>query len=429
MDAIVIGAGIVGSSTCLELSRRGRSVVCVDAGPAVGAGSTSSSSAIIRLNYSIWNSVLLAWESLARWEDFSGHLGLGDDTGLARYVSTGCLILDSPGIDRRTVLELLDRVGIDYEEWDPDELVRRCPALDNGDYSPPKPIDDPAFGADPSGTIGGYYIPASGFVDDPMLAAVNFMDVARAHGTDLKLNNEVVEIRSAGGAVEGVTLASGERIDAPVVVNVAGPASSLLNRMAGVEEEMRIRTRPLRQEVHVTEAPLDFTISAGGVLVADMGVGTYFRPHLGDTVLVGGTEPECDELEWIEDPTDFDDRPTVDGFMAQMMRAARRLPGLEIPLRPRGLAALYDASDDWAPVYDRSSLEGFFMACGTSGNQFKNAPITGILMAELVEAADRGIDHDADPVHWTGTRSGLPIDIGAFSRLRDPASTTGTVMG
>ncbi len=81
------------------------------------------------------------------------------------------------------------------------------------------------------------------------------------------------------------------------------------------------------------------------------------------------------------------------------------------------------------PIYDRSSLDGYFMACGTSGNQFKNAPLAGQFLRALVDAADAGIDHDEEPVQFPGQRTGQMIDLGAFSRRRDPAVTSGTVMG
>jgi hypothetical protein len=69
------------------------------------------------------------------------------------------------------------------------------------------------------------------------------------------------------------------------------------------------------------------------------------------------------------------------------------------------------------------------MACGTSGNQFKNAPLAGQFIRALVDAADRGTDHDAEPVQFVGRRTGRAINVGAFSRHRDPAVTSGTVMG
>ena len=167
----------------------------------------------------------------------------------------------------------------------------------------------------------------------------------------------------------------------------------------------------------------------GGPLVSDLDVGQYFRPQVGGTLLVGGTEPACDELEWIDDPDQYNENTTVEHFETTVYRLARRVPDFGVPHRPVGLAALYDASDDWVPIYDKSSLPGWFMACGTSGNQFKNAPIAGQFMRALVDAADAGIDHDVDPVSFTGALTGQPIHLSSFSRRRDRASTSGTVMG
>ena len=59
---------------------------------------------------------------------------------------------------------------------------------------------------------------------------------------------EVVSINNDGKKITGVTLLSGEIIEAPIVINAAGPHASKINRMAGVAEEMNIRHRPLRQD-------------------------------------------------------------------------------------------------------------------------------------------------------------------------------------
>ena len=155
----------------------------------------------------------------------------------------------------------------------------------------------------------------------------------------------------------------------------------------------------------------------------------YFRPHLAGTVLIGGSEPDCEPLEWIDDPDDYVDHPTPEIFEAQVLRTARRMPELRIPLQPTGLAALYDASDDWVPLYDKTSLAGYFMACGTSGNQFKNAPMVGTFITALVDAAEAGQDHDTDPVHVTGDLTGERINLAAFSRLRAKTKTSNSVLG
>jgi sarcosine oxidase, subunit beta len=428
-DAVVIGAGVIGSAVALELARGGRSVVCVDKGPAPGAGSTSASSSIIRFSYSTRDAVLTAWESAAIWQDWSHHLGIDDPDGMARFIRTGYLGFRSPGFDGAAVLAMWDELGIPYELLDAGELRRRWPGLDIGSYHPPKRVDDPAFGDDATTELTAFYEDLSGFIDDPMLAAHNLAHAARHQGAAFRFRERVVGIECKGGRISGVALASGETISAPVVVNVGGPHSSAINELAGVTDDMRIAHRPLRQEVFAAPAPTGFGLDDGGPIVADLDLGQYFRPQPGGTLLVGGTEPECDPLEWIDDADQFNDQPTVDTWENYMLRLARRLPDFGVPGRPVGLAALYDASDDWVPIYDKSSLPGFYMACATSGNQFKNAPLAGQFIRALVDAADSGIDHDAEPVQFTGPTTGLPINLGAFSRLRDKAVTSGTVMG
>ena len=117
-------------------------------------------------------------------------------------------------------------------------------------------------------------------------------------------------------------------------------------------------------------------------------------------------------------------------FEAQVFRLAKRMPSLPIPDRPKGVVDLYDVTDDWIPIYDRSSLPGFYMAVGTSGNQFKNASGVGHLMAELILAVEAGHDHDDDPVRVEMPFTGLELDLGFYSRHREmnPDSTY-TVLG
>ena len=55
-DVGVIGSGIIGASIALELSRRGYKVLVVDKLPGAGQGSTSYSSGICRMFYSVLDS-------------------------------------------------------------------------------------------------------------------------------------------------------------------------------------------------------------------------------------------------------------------------------------------------------------------------------------------------------------------------------------
>mgnify|MGYP006080841331 FL=1 len=429
-DVVVVGAGVLGASIALEMQRSGRSVTVVDKGVAVGGGSTGSSSAVVRYNFSTLAGVISAWESAHRWWSWADHLDVPEGIGpLAAFHRRPMLFLEPAGFDRVHMVGLLEDVGVEWEVLDREALARRFPQLDTRTFFPPCRPDEARFFDEPGELLDCVVTPDAGFIDDPQLAAANLMDVALLHGSVLRLRTRVVGLATVGGRLAGVRLADGSTISAPVVVNAAGPWSSELNRLAGVTAEMAVSTRPLRQEVHVVPSPDGFSMDDGGVMVADMDLGYYSRPQPGGTLLVGGVEPDCDPLEWLEDPDEASPTPTVECFEAQVWRLARRLPNLAVPHRPTGLAGVYDVTPDWLPIYDRSSLDGFYLAIGTSGNQFKNAPLIGQMMLDLVDACEAGHDHDADPVTTDCHHIGRTLDLGTFSRLRTGVVTSGTVLG
>ena len=133
--------------------------------------------------------------------------------------------------------------------------------------------------------------------------------------------------------------------------------------------------------------------------------------------MIGSEDPECDPHQWIDDDTDYN-REFTEQWSTQALRYAQRVPSLGIPSQTRGIVDLYDASTDWIPIYDRSSLPGFYMACGSSGNQYKNAPIAGKLVAELVEFCEAGNDHDTNPLQFELPYIGKSVDAGFYSRMR-----------
>ena len=197
------------------------------------------------------------------------------------------------------------------------------------------------------------------------------------------------------------------------MVNVAGPHSYKVNRMAGVEAGMRIKTRALKQEVAHVPFPAGFDFEHMGLVTSDSDVGCYCRPEIGNHLLIGSEDPPCDAREWV-DPDDYD-RNFSEQWQVQVQRVAQRIPSLPVTSPVQGVVDLYDVTDDWIPIYDTSDLPGFYMAVGTSGNQFKNAPVVGAMMAELIIACERGRDHDRDPLPFHLERAG-PRSASASSR-------------
>lgn len=420
-DAVVVGAGVIGSAVALELARGGRSVLVLDKAAGAGHGSTSASSAVVRFLYSTFDTVATAWEAKFCWEAWAEHLDLpaGDDTALVRFHRTGMLHLDVPAVPTECA-DLLRAAGVPFERLEAEELARRFPHVDPGAYWPNKPVDDDAFWEETDARLGALYTPDAGYVDDPRLAADNLAVAARAHGARTVYRAQVVACERAGDTWR-LELADGRLVEAPVVVNAAGPWSGAFNAMAGIGAEFTVGVRPLRQEVHQVRQPAGYgTDAAPGPGVFDLDLGTYMRPGPGGAWVVGGTEPECDPFDWVApDAVDgVDEHVTPARYEAQVTRAARRLPELTVPNRPTGVVGVYDVADDWTPIYDRTDAPGFYVAMGTSGNSFKNAPVAGQLMAAIVEAVEAGADHDTHPVQWIGPHTGLKIDLGAYSRKR-----------
>jgi len=419
-DAIVIGAGIIGTCLAYELCRKGYKTLGLDKLPAAGYGSTSNSCAIVRAHYSTRDGVAMAYEGFFYWRDWKQYLDCEDEAGFAEFRNTGSILLKSKGHDWRKVQRHYDDVGVAYEEWGLDKLKEVIAIYDHGEYWPPtRPEADEHF-MEPKGKLeGAIFCPGGGYMNDPQLSCHNAQRAAEAKGGEFMFNAEVVEIRKKDGRVLGVTLKDGRRIDAPVVVNVAGPHSFIINRMAGVEERMNIKTRALRHEVHHVPSPPGFDFLNHGFHTSDGDNAIYFRPEVGNMILVGSEDPECDSQTWVEDPDEFNRQITDAQYKAQVYRLARRIPSLKIPNKQIGVVDLYDCSDDWIPIYDKSDLKGFYMAIGTSGNQYKNAPVVGAMMAELIDQCQKGLDHDREPLQFKLRYIDKTIDAGFFSRRRE----------
>ena len=394
-DAIIIGSGIIGTSTALHLARAGRKVIVVDKLPGAGQGSTSYSSGICRMFYSVLDSVKFSWEGyqyFSNWEDF---IQVKDDRGYANLRECGGMVFQSTSTAAwiNKMLPLLQQVGVPHEIWNREKLESKFGAdspfrMDFSMFAPPKRIDHPEFGMPVSdeSVTGALWIERTGYVSDPNLAVLNMQLACESTGnTEFMFGSPVTRILrdDTDSRVEGVLLDNGSIVSAPVVVNVAGPHSSQVTKMAfegGAERlnDMILSTRALRQEVAYVNAPpgmsgVDHCYEEGATLpiMGDVDTGVYFRPEVGGKILMGTTEPDCDHpLEFIDDPDDVN-LSLSDNHTNYMYRLALRLPEIQLPgsSDTQGIVACYDVTEDWTPIYDKSLLGGYYMAIGTSGEK------------------------------------------------------------
>ncbi len=418
-DAVIIGAGIIGAAIGLELARKGWKTLNVDMLPAAGYGSTSASCAIIRTHYSTQAGSALAYEGYFYWKNWKDWLATEDERGLAVFHDNGCAVMKTKENGyMASIMANMDALDIPYENWDTETLKQRMPHYDVSLFAPAKRPSDDGFGEPGSeGALdGAVFFPCAGYISDPQLATHNEQKAAEAAGGEFLFNRRVVEItKDQDGKVSGLVLDDGSTIQTPVVVNVAGPHSAKVNAMAGALGDMEIETKALKQEVVHVPCPVD-DYDTNGIVTSDSDIACYTRPEKGNFILVGSEDPECDPREYV-DPDSYDENFS-EQWQIQAIRCAQRIPDMGIPSSMKGVVSLYDVADDWIPIYDCSSVPGYYMAIGSSGNQFKNAPIAGAMMAHLIEKVQGGHNHDADPVHFSGPYTGLDIDLGFYSRKR-----------
>ena len=417
-DVLIIGAGIIGCCLALELSKMNYRTLNVDLQPTAGAGSTANSCGNVRFYYSTYNGVATAYESAWYWHNWEKYIAVIDPRGTAKYHNTGSVFIKNRVIDWHNVKTNFDNVGVRYEEWNLATLQQKIPVCDFHSFYPPKRPEDSDFNKAPDGWLeGACYTPESGYVGEPQLATQNVECAAIEQGAEFIYDTRVIEIRRDDESVQGVTLDDGAQINASIVVNVAGPHSFKITEMAGLSSDNEINTRALRHEVHVVPPPEGYRPEEKGYHTNDADIGAYYRPEAGNMILTGSVDPVCDPKEWV-DPDNFNREVTANQWKAQVYRLARRFPCLPIPNQPSGIVDLYDVSDDWIPIYDKSDLKGYYQAIGTSGNQFKTAPVAGAMMAELIRQVENGYDHDARPLQYKLPHIGLTVDMGVFHRNR-----------
>ena len=427
MRVVVIGAGVLGCAISWELRKCGADVVVVDRNGDVGHGSTSASCGIVRRFYSQPGMVRLAHESSHIWADWADWLGPIDDD-LAKFERPGVLLLP-PAIDEGVlgIVEDMKSCGVPVHLLDADAVKERFPFLETSRFTPPVPVDHPDFFAPSERLIeGAVFEEDGGYVVSPGLATHNIRLAGERAGVRYLLNTEVTDVRHDGGAPFEVSLDRGEPLVADVVVNAAGPWSGRLNQLADVA--LPLETRALRREVHAVSNP---RCGGGQVpVVGDLDGGVYFRPESREQqLIIGSTDPTCDELEWVDDPDALNGGVSDLYWQRQVMRAMKRFPEVGMG-QPSGLAHMYDVTTlDWYPIIDRTDVPGWYVAIGTSGSSFKTAPMIGVMLAKIIESCEGGRDHDEEPVVLELPRTGERVDTSFLSRLRNANPTTGTVFG
>ena len=342
---VVVGAGVFGLATALELARRGRSVTVVDRfGSGHPATSSTGASRSIRIAYDEPFYVDLARDALDRWA------ALERSTGSTILHLTGQVDLGpEPVLD--ALVESVAAAGETLERRSAASLREVFPELSDG--------RDGLFQAQ-AGTV---------------MAALGMQALrwaALEAGVRMLMPERVLAIEPGDPAV---VRTSERTIQADHVVVAAGPWTGGLLEPLG----MALPLAPAVAQVTFLDAPA----MVGRPGVADWpepgSVGVYGHPvpgvgyKLAFDAGVEGWQPETEE--WSADPAE---ESRILGWMDQHLAGAPR----RVAYSQRHPWTLTPDSD-W--VIDRRGA--LVLACGCSGHAFKFGPALGPVVADVVEGA------------------------------------------
>jgi glycine/D-amino acid oxidase-like deaminating enzyme len=385
-DVVVVGGGIVGSSSGYQLKRHGvPKVVILDKGLGPAEGSTGASSSICRCRYTNPEVVRLAFhgqEAYGNWGEF-----LDLDVTRSGLQRPGVLWMMGETIDKvEADVAKLQGQGVASEIILPGQLSDLFPSLSNCTA----PFDMTGEVEHVCSSDGAFLFETEGGYADPVGANQDLIEAARQAGVDVRFESRVVDVKRSGSAVIGVSLSDGTAIEADLIINAAGPWCNQLNQMAGVD--LRWTLTPTRIQTVYREWPSELGRLPVG---ADTSTGIYFRPESGgQQVLVGSVLPE-DEEEIVDDPDIFKRSADVEFTQLKLAAFHHRIPGLEPRGNVSGIAGLYTINrEDVHPVVGPTGVDNFWVANGFSGHGFKLAPAVGSMVAQAVSGISMDLDTD-----------------------------------
>lgn len=359
-DVAVIGAGVFGAWTALQLRRSGRSVVLVDA---FGAGNTRSSSSgesrLLRCGYG-------RHELYSRWAEYSARAwqeALGDWRG-DLFVPTGVLWMaraEDAMLDETA--RHLDRLRVPFETLDRAAMERRYPEFALGPVT--RGLLEPTAGVILARRA------VRGVVRQAVKRSVDYLIA------------EVQPPAAKTGRVEALETNTGERIAADTYVFACG--AWLPRVFPGLLGE---RIHPTRQEVFFFGPdPGDrrFTAPAMPAWIDPAG-GAYGLPDIeGRGVKIG-----LDHHGSRFDPTTRDDRTFSDeGLQVARLILSRRIPGLrDAPLLDARVCA-YSNSWNGDFLIDRHpDFANVWLVGAGSGHGFKHGPAVGNYVASQIDGIE-----------------------------------------
>ena len=354
---VIIGGGISGVAIAYNLAKKGLKDIVVFDDNYMSGGATGRCGAGVRQQWGTKMNCMLAKASIDFFEQAQEILGYHRDI---EFKQEGYLIVsttEEEEIQFAKNVKLQNSVGIPAKKLTLQEALKIVPHL-NQDV-----------------VLGATYCPTDGHLN-PFLMTDAYYCAAKKLGVKFFYREKVTDIVVEEGKIKKVITENREVIT-DKVVNAAGGFAKEVGDLAGVD----IPVYSENHEILVTE-PIE---KVQGPMVISFSKNIYCQQVPHGSFIMGRSDKN------VEKGHDIGSTHT---FLDEMSKTVTELlPPIGELRVVRQWGGSYNLSPDRQPIISGTDqLEGYYMACGFSGHGFMFAPMTGLLLSEIIMNEPTTID-------------------------------------
>ena len=381
-DFLVVGAGIFGITTAIELRKRGHEVAVLnpDQIPHPLAASTDISK-IVRMEYGTDREYMdMAAACMPVWRDWNDFFGetLFHEVG---FVLLSAASLDDPsgGFEAASYRSLLEK-GFRPERMDPMQIAGRFPAFDTSAYA------------------DGFYHAVGGFAESGRVVEA-LTGYARQLGVSVFERQTAEKLVVVNSRLRAVETREGERFETGHAVVCAGNHTPYL--VPDLMPVMKVTGHPV---FHLKPSrPELFAHPGFAVFAADISNTGWYGFSLHPKA---GVVKIANHGEGLELHPDRDERvvyPSDEAHLRRFLRAS--IPALaDDPIVYTRRCCYTDTLDGHFWIDNHPEIGGLTIGSGGSGHGFKMGPVIGDMIATTAEG---GVHGWSERYRWRELKTGV----------------------
>ena len=371
-DVIVIGGGVAGLSTAMQLAMRGTSVIVVER-ERLGNGSTGRAAGLLGQLRGTAEATRMLMDGVEVVKD------LEQRADVEIFVQTGSLRIAETQQRAQEIVDLVEMgqaIDFDINHIKNDEVAEKLPYMRTDDL------------------LDACYCPTDGHLQPAELVSA-YIKIGKRHGVEYRPNCPVEGVMIEGGRATGVTTPDGP-IHAPVVVNAGGPWSYLLADLA----DTTLPTAAMGHVYLTTRPDAAHPVDRISPAIRDRHLRLYTRPESGG-LIVGRYGEETVEYDMAKLPVDFDMSAMKarldDIHVATLIHSAQqRFPWINERTPMTITTGIMTFTPDGKPFCGKMpDIEGLFHCSGFCGHGIVQSPTIGVIMSDLIRNGETDYDIEA----------------------------------